>query len=215
MLPVTILIVDDDHDTLRLLCANARTRQYETITATSVSTAVAAVHAAAIDVALVDLSLRSEPGLDVVRQMRERSPDLEIIVVSGTVSLMSAIDSYDLAAFAVVQKPIDVEHLFATIDRAVERRRMNLANRRSIWEMQVINAIGEDLRRSLDSRELIESTLRRLMDVLEATSGGARLMNALTGEFEMCVAIGPPEVERRGGTAAAAPRPSDVVLATR
>src|SRR5437763_5980705 len=53
------------------------------------------------------------------------------------------------------------------------------------------------------------------MDVLEATSGGARLMNALTGEFEMCVAIGPPEVERRGGTAAAAPRPSDVVLAAR
>jgi two-component system NtrC family sensor kinase len=216
MQPVTVLIVDDDQETLRLLCANARTRHYQTITAANVSTALAAVRSSAIDVALVDLSLGSESGLDAIRQLRQLSPDLEILVVSGTVSLMSAIESYDLAAFAVVQKPVDVEHLFATIERAVERRRMNLANRRLIWEMQVVNAIGEDLRRSLDAHELIESTLGRLMDVLEADSGGARLLNALTDAFDMCVAIGPPESrDGWGRTGAGASRPSDVVLATR
>jgi two-component system NtrC family sensor kinase len=216
MQPVTILIVDDDQETLRLLCANARTRQYKTVTAVNVSTALAALQRSSIDVALVDLSLGTESGLDVVRQLRDVSPDLEILVVSATVSLMSAIESYDLAAFAVVQKPVDVEHLFATIERAVERRRMNLANRRLIWEMRVINAIGEDLRRSLDARELIESTLGRLMDVLKASCGGARLLNTLTGEFDMCVAIGPPGLrELWGRTEAAVPRPSDVVLASR
>jgi two-component system NtrC family sensor kinase len=216
MQAVTILIVDDDQETLGLLCANARARHYEPITATTVSAAAAAVRSAPIDVALVDVSLGSESGVDAIRRLRALSPDLEILVVSGTASLMSAIESHDLTAFAFVQKPFDIDDLFATVKRAVERRRMNLANRRLIWEMQVINAIGEDLRRSLDSRELIESTLRRLMDVLQAGSGGARLMNPLTGEFEMRVVIGPPAVQEAwGGAEAAVPRPSDIVLATR
>jgi two-component system NtrC family sensor kinase len=212
MPPVTILIVDDDQETLGLLSATARSREYEPITATDLTSAVAAVRSSAIDVALVDLALGSESGLEAIRQLRALSPDLEILAVSGSVSRLSAIESYDLAAFALVQKPVDVEHLFGTIKRAVERRRMNLANRRLIWEMQVVNAIGEDLRRSLDSRELLESTLCRLMDVLQATSGGARLMNALTGEFDMHVAIGQPEVS---GAGAAAARSSDLVLSTR
>jgi two-component system NtrC family sensor kinase len=212
MPPVTILIVDDDQETLGLLSANARSREYEPVTATDVTSAIAAVRSSAIDVALVDLSLGSESGLEAIRHLRALSLDLEIVALSGSVSLLSAIESYDLASFALVQKPVDVEHLFGTIKRAVERRRMNQANRRLIWEMQVINAIGEDLRRSLDSRELLESTLRRLMDVLQATSGGARLMNSLTGEFDMHVAIGQPEV---GGAGPASARPSDLVLSTR
>ncbi len=50
------------------------------------------------------------------------------------------------------------------------------------------------------------------MDVLQATSGGARLLNALTGEFDMHVAIGQPEVSGAGAAAAPSER---LVLATR
>ena len=214
MPPVTVLFVDDDRGSLDLLCVAARARHLEPFTATSITTAMAAARSHAFDVALVDLSLGSESGLDAIRRLKEIAPDLEIVAVSGTASLASAIQSFDLAAFAFVQKPVDVDHLFATVNRAVERRRMNLANRRLIWEMQVINAIGEDLRRSLDQRELIDSTLRRLMTVLGVDIGGARLRNPVTGDYEM-VMIGPPAVHEVWGPATPlVPRPSDTVVAT-
>ena len=53
------------------------------------------------------------------------------------------------------------------MNRAIERRRINLANRRSVWELQLINEIGDDLRRSLDPRDLLGRALQRLMRVLE------------------------------------------------
>ena len=207
MPPVTVLFVDDDRGSLDLLCVAARARHLEPFTATSITTAMAAARSQAFDVALVDLSLGSESGLDAIRRLKEIAPDLEIVAVSGTASLASAIQSFDLAAFAFVQKPVDVDHLFATVNRAVERRRL-------IWEMQVINAIGEDLRRSLDQRELIDSTLRRLMTVLGVDIGGARLRNPVTGDYEM-VMIGPPAVHEVWGPATPlVPRPSDTVVAT-
>ena len=65
--------------------------------------------------------------------------------MSASTSLAAAIHSYELSAFAFVQKPFDVGQLFATIERAVERRRMNLDNRRLVWELQTINQIADGI----------------------------------------------------------------------
>ena len=71
--------------------------------------------------------------------------------MSGTASLTSAIHSYELSAFAFVQKPFDLGQMFATIERAVEHRRMNLDNRRLVWELQTVNQIADGIARSLSS----------------------------------------------------------------
>ncbi len=50
-----------------------------------------------------------------------------------------------MSAFAFVQKPFAEEQLFSTLERAVERRRMNLDNRRLVWELQTINEIADGI----------------------------------------------------------------------
>jgi two-component system NtrC family sensor kinase len=189
----TVLIVEADRELQQRLVAGARDHGYTALVAASVANAVAAMESAVIHVALVDLLLGEESGLEAVRQIKEHYPEAEVVAMSASTSVESAIQSYALNVFAYVQKPFDIDHLFAVVNRACERRHINLANRRSLWELQLINDIGDDLRRSLDPRDLLGRALQRLLQVLEATSGSVRLLNTQTGEFEEVAVVGPTE----------------------
>ena len=215
-LGIHLLIVEDDEALLRVLASNARLHGYTPVTATNLGDACAAVETFAVSVALVDLALGGESGFGVIRHIKERTRDAEIVVMSATTSVASAIQSYELSAFAFVPKPFDLDHLFATVARALEHRRMNVDNRRLVWELQLINELGEDLRRSLDPRELLERALRRLISALDGCSGSVRLQNPVTKLFTDLIEVAPPEMDALwAGPKAAIGRPSDRVLVTR
>ncbi len=211
----TVLIVEDDRDLQHLLATNTRAHGYTALAAATVAEAVTALESAVVHVALVDLMLGNESGLEAVRRIKERYPEAEVIVVSASTSIASAIQSYELNVFAFVQKPFDVDQLFAIVNNAIERRRINLANRRSMWELQLINDIGDDLRRSLDPTDLLGRALQRLLQVLEANSGSVRLLNPLSGKFEDVAFVGPRPVQGLWSMpGVTVPRPSDRVLET-
>src|SRR6266536_6386792 len=121
----SLLVVDDDDALVRMLTEAAETRGYQVGCATSMAAADAALNRDHFDVALVDLKLGAESGLDVIRHIKEQTPDAEIVVMSASTSLASAIQSYELSAFAFVQKPFNIGQLFGTIERALECRRVN------------------------------------------------------------------------------------------
>ncbi len=210
---VSLLIVDDDEAIVRLLAETAHLRGFRAVGATSLAETEAAISHRSFDVALVDLVLGHESGFDVIRRIKEQAPDVEIVVMSGTTSLTSAIQSYELSAFAFVQKPFDINQLFATLDRALERRQMNLDNRRLVWELQTINEIADAMARSLVLSDVLASALQCLVRALEIVGGSIRLKDDLTGRFEEQAYVGPREVQQiwRDGV----PRPSEQVMETR
>jgi len=214
--PLTLLIVEDDRDLLTLLEASARARQYRPHAVSTLADARRAVEGGAFDLAIVDLTLGSDSGLDAIRAIKERAPDTEIVVITGTTSLASAIASYELKAFALVPKPFDVDQLFATVERAIDHRRVVAANRRLVWEQRLVNEIGDELRHLLAPEQLVERVLGRLMRGLGVDSSAARLLNPETSEYDLRVIRAPEAVRRMwSGPKPAAPRPSDLVLATR
>ena len=211
--PVSLLIVDDDGAIVRMLAEAAHLRGYRAIGATSLAETEAALGHRNFDVALVDLGLGSESGFDVIRRIKGQAQEAEIVVMSGTTSLSSAIQSYELSAFAFVQKPFDTTQLFDTLARALERRQTNLDNRRLVWELQTINEIADGMARSLVLQDVLSSGLQCLVRALEIAGGSIRLKDAATGLYEEQVFVGPremPGVWRDG-----VPRPSDQVIETR
>jgi DNA-binding NtrC family response regulator len=114
----TVLIVEADRELQQRLVAGARDHGYTALVAASVANAVAAMESAVIHVALVDLLLGEESGLEAVRQIKERYPEAEVVAMSASTSVESAIQSYELNVFAYVQKPFDIDHLFAVVNRA-------------------------------------------------------------------------------------------------
>ena len=215
-MPVSLLVVDQDSRLVELLEAEAATRAYRVAHAASITEALAAVRVEQIHAALLRLEAGAEPGLDAVRQLKEVSPDTEIIVVSVTASLASAIRSYELAAFAFVQQPVESAQLMATIDRALERRRITLHNRRLFWELQTINEIADGISRSLELTDVLEGALQRVVRAFDAVAGSIRLRDERTGNYETTASIGTARAQLPWGDGATAPgRPSDKVIATR
>ncbi len=208
-----LLIVEDDADLASLLAIEARSRGFAPSVAASVADADAVLAAGPVAVALVDLALGSGSGFDVIRRIKALTPDTEIVVISGTTSLSSAIQSYELAAFAFVQKPFDLEHLFATATRALERRQMNLDNERLVWELQTINEIADGIARSLELDDILTGALQRVVRAFDAVGGSIRLKDPATGEFVLRAVVGPPALQRLW-TEYGIGRPSDRVIAT-
>ena len=84
--PVSLLVVDDDDALGRMLADAAAARGYRVECAPSLSAADAALTRATFDVALVDLTLGAESGFDVIRRIKEHTPDTEIVVMSASTS---------------------------------------------------------------------------------------------------------------------------------
>ena len=213
---IALLIVDDDDPLLQMLCDEAVMRGYDVDCATSLAVASAALARRAFDVALVDLALGAESGFDVIRRVKAQTPDAEIVVMSGSTSVASAIHSYELSAFAFVQKPFDLGQMFSTIERAVERRRMNLDNRRLVWELQTINQIADGIARSLELDDVLAGALRCTLNALGVLAGSIRLRDTTTGAFVEKAFEGPAVMrDIWAQLEGVLRRPSDEVIATR
>ena len=211
----TLLIVDDDRDLLALLAATAESRGYHTVTATTLKGALEAVEEQLPDVAIVDVALGSESGLDLLPRIKSTTPESEIVLISGTTSPAAAFGSYELPAFAFVEKPFDIDRLFATVDRALDSRRLNRQNRRLVWELQTINEIADGISRSLELDEVLTGALERLVPAFDAAGASIRLRDELTGEYELRALVGPRSLYTMWDTLASAlPRPSETVIRT-
>ena len=210
----TVLLVEDDDALVDLLETTFRPHVTDVVRARTVADVDAALRRTAFDVALVDLMLGAESGLDAVRAIRRRAPDTEVIIVSGTTSIRSAIESYELAAFAFVQKPFEIDYLLGTVARAVEHRRVARDNRRLVWELQVINEVNEALRKSLEPQALVEEAVRRLVAVLSANTASARVRDPESGSYGEVLYIG-VETLRPAWQRCGLPRPSDRAIESR
>ena len=112
----SILVVDDDV-TFRTHLARALTeRGFEVSTAADRSLAVEIATAESPELAVVDLRLGSDDGLDVVRDLHRIDPSTRILVLTGYGSIATAVEAVRSGAFGYRQKPLDADQLVAAFD---------------------------------------------------------------------------------------------------
>ena len=117
-----ILIVDDDVNVRKTLTDTLRAKGYAPIAAAAGKAALDRIEEETPSVALVDLDLEDMPGLELMMEIKQRSPDTECIVITEHASQASAVEAVNLGAYGYVQKPYSVDQLLVTIRRAVEKR---------------------------------------------------------------------------------------------
>lgn len=77
-----------------------------------------------VDLAVLDLNLSGQSGLDTLRQWRQRFPDLEIVFCSGETSVAKAIQCLREGASDYVVKPFDGSDLLMIVRRVVEKSQL-------------------------------------------------------------------------------------------
>ena len=119
---ITVLIVEDDKYIMSLTTIYLKDEGYKTLAAITGKEAVALFYSNNPDIILLDLGLPDMDGLEVIRQIREKS-NTPIIVVSAREEETEKIIALDLGADDYMTKPFHMGELLARI--RVSQRKIN------------------------------------------------------------------------------------------
>lgn len=125
MTTASILIVEDDPTLLRGLMDNFRAHGYEVSTAADGNTGLAAALGEPPDLLLLDIMLPKLNGYEICRQIRARSLDLPIIMLTAKGQEEDIVRGLELGADDYVTKPFGIRELLARV-KALLRRQAGL-----------------------------------------------------------------------------------------
>jgi len=110
------LIIDDDEVFRQRLCQAFRLRGWEASGAGDAGQALDAMHQFGPDLAVVDLRMPGESGLDIVRALRSLDTTIFIVMLTGYGSIAIALEAVKCGANHYLMKPVDVDQILSAYD---------------------------------------------------------------------------------------------------
>jgi nitrogen regulation protein NR(I) len=119
-----LLIIDDEPNVLYSLQAGLETDDLEVVTARTAKQGIAMVEREQPDVAIVDVRLPDQTGLEAFEQIKQIDPKLPVIIATAYTTTQTAIEAMKQGAFEYLLKPVGLHQLREVLGRALELRRM-------------------------------------------------------------------------------------------
>ena len=116
-----ILIADDDEsirDTLEAILQ----REYNVLKASDGQAALRLLNEHEINIVLLDVLLPDINGLEILKQIKERFSDIEVIMITVVKEVDTAVRAMKLGAFHYITKDFDYDEVLALVEKAIERR---------------------------------------------------------------------------------------------
>ena len=117
-----VLLVDDEQDFLETLAERMRTRGMNVSTTTSATDAVKMAEAESYDAVVLDLKMPGMDGLEVLSAIKQRNPDIQVILLTGHATLEKGIEAMKLGAMDFIEKPADIQVLTEKIRQAQSQK---------------------------------------------------------------------------------------------
>ncbi len=119
VMPVSILVVDDEQNFLELLLKILSKRGYEVATASNGQEGIGLLKNQSFDLAIIDLRMGPIDGLSFLDEMKKRQPDTKAIMMTAYPTAETRMKSFQNGASAYFTKPMDLQALLQTIDGLV------------------------------------------------------------------------------------------------
>ena len=118
-----LLIVDDNEDVIHSL--KGVFEEHETLSAENIKNArkILDVESESIDVAIIDIMLGEDDGIELLNYIKSKHPSIECIMISGYSSVEKAVLSIKFGAFDFVEKPISYQKIKVVLNNALEHKR--------------------------------------------------------------------------------------------
>jgi signal transduction histidine kinase/DNA-binding response OmpR family regulator len=154
-------VIDDDHDYNEGICDSLELDGYQTAAAYSSESALQMIENFEADIALVDVHLGQDDGIELISKIRQVRPAIRCIVVTGQANVDSAIQAVKKGAYDYLRKPTSMEDLLAILERC--------------WNLQQLEKdkqIAEELLRKRNQElEEINQRLRTMVDTTRKIVG--------------------------------------------
>ena len=122
-MPSKVLLVDDEREFVQTLSERLTMRDMGSAVAYDGESALKLIKEDEPEVIIVDLKMPGVDGLEVLRKVKETRPEIEVIILTGHGHEEDRQLCMELGAFAYLQKPLDINVLSETIQKANEKIR--------------------------------------------------------------------------------------------
>jgi DNA-binding NtrC family response regulator len=124
-----ILVVEDEINIRGALVTLLEKKQYQVRGAGTGEEALEQLEAARTDLVLTDLKMPGMGGMEFLRQLKQKWPDTEVLVMTAFGSIDTAVEAMRCGAYDYITKPIDRERFPIVVEKALERHALAFENK--------------------------------------------------------------------------------------
>jgi DNA-binding NtrC family response regulator len=124
-----ILVVDDEEHQRDMLAGFLKKQGYAVETADSGKTALELADQRHFELALVDLKMPEMDGIELLEKLRERNPEIQIIMMTAYGTVETAVEAMKKGAYHYIGKPVNLDELKLNIKTALNNQRILVENR--------------------------------------------------------------------------------------
>jgi putative two-component system response regulator len=155
-----VLVVDDDAAVRRMICRILERAGHQCHQAADPVAARDLAQAHEFSLVTCDVNMPGGSGLDLVAELRQRHPDLAVVMVSGVDDPHTAATATKQGAFGYVIKPFESNEILISAENALRRRELELENRAHRDELERL--VARRTSELLDTVDRLSHTERSL-----------------------------------------------------
>ena len=120
-----ILVVDDERSIRITVKIFLEEEGYSVVVAEDAEAALAILRTQPIDLVLTDIILPRVSGVDLLRQIRQMSPDVQVIMMTGEPTLETAAEALRLGALDYLQKPVGKDDILKAVRNSLRIKHLS------------------------------------------------------------------------------------------
>ncbi|MBW1615972.1 MAG: response regulator [Deltaproteobacteria bacterium] len=137
-----VLLVDDEKDFLEIMSERLISRGFEVDTSTSADNAIECINKELYDAVIMDLRMPGMDGLEALKLIKEKKPEIQIILLTGQATIQKGVEAIKLGAADFMEKPADIEEITEKIKKAKEQKMLIVDKMNQERVIEAINRYG-------------------------------------------------------------------------
>jgi DNA-binding NtrC family response regulator len=119
---IKVLLVDDEEEFTSLLSERMKTRGFDVDVTNSGIKALERIDEKVYDAIILDLYMPEMDGIETLKRLLKKNPDLQIIFLTGHATLEKGIEAVKLGAREFMEKPVDMDKLIEKVNDAKTKK---------------------------------------------------------------------------------------------
>jgi DNA-binding NtrC family response regulator len=169
MITEKILVVDDEENVCQSVKKVLGRKGYEVSQALTVDDAVKLMGELSFDLVITDLMIPGTSGMELLQIIRDKYPELDVIMITGYASIESAVKATKLGASAYLPKPFTPDELTKVTEQALAARMIRVKSKRTSVAQPESNEVPDeniDIDMPFNAREVAKQTSKEFVETL-------------------------------------------------
>ena len=157
--------------------------------------ALARIKSTEVQLAILDIKMPGMSGVELLGEIKAAHPDIAVMMATAVIDIGTAIECLKQGAYDYITKPFNLDEVLLSVERALEKRRLELENRD--YQLHLEQKVAEQARKI---RTSFLNAITALAYALEAkdkyTSGHSQRVAGISVAISAELGFSKPEIEK-------------------